>query len=157
MLALGYDAITTVLVTYVATQIGFATSWMNPFNVAIAQGIAEIPLFSGQELRMAMWGVFTIFGMVFTMRYAARVKQNPESSVSYQSDLRVRAQQSSQVHSAYAMLDSVILALFFIGLAWIIWGVTARAIFHPGNRESIFYHWRGDWFCCSHRRPAESE
>ena len=30
MLALGYDAITTVLVTYVATQIGFATSWMEP-------------------------------------------------------------------------------------------------------------------------------
>lgn len=48
MLALGYDAITTVLVTYVATQIGFATSWMNPFNVAIAQGIAEIPLLSAR-------------------------------------------------------------------------------------------------------------
>ena len=138
MLALGYDAITTVLVTYVATQIGFATSWMNPFNVAIAQGIAEIPLFSGQELRMAMWGVFTIFGMVFTMRYAARVKQNPESSVSYQSDLRVRAQQSSQVHSAYAMLDSVILALFFIGLAWIIWGVTARQYFIPEIASQFF-------------------
>ncbi|MDW2210990.1 hypothetical protein R7P77_27880, partial [Vibrio sp. 2025] len=43
MVRLGYDGITTVMVTYVATQIGFATSWMNPFSVAIAQGIAGIP------------------------------------------------------------------------------------------------------------------
>lgn len=31
MVRLGYDSITTVLVTYIATQIGFASSWMNPF------------------------------------------------------------------------------------------------------------------------------
>lgn len=31
MVRLGYDGITTVMVTYVATQVGFATSWMNPF------------------------------------------------------------------------------------------------------------------------------
>ncbi|MED5503737.1 MAG: hypothetical protein VYC54_04840, partial [Pseudomonadota bacterium] len=47
MVRLGYDGITTVMVTYVATQIGFATSWMNPFSVAIAQGIAGIPVLSG--------------------------------------------------------------------------------------------------------------
>src|SRR5699024_1409595 len=29
MVRLGYDSITTVLVTYIATQIGFASSWMN--------------------------------------------------------------------------------------------------------------------------------
>ncbi|GAM59036.1 putative S-transferase [Vibrio ishigakensis] len=31
MVRLGYDSITTVMVTYVATQIGFASSWMNHF------------------------------------------------------------------------------------------------------------------------------
>lgn len=36
MQQLGYDAKVTVLTTYVATQIGFATSWMNPFSIAIA-------------------------------------------------------------------------------------------------------------------------
>lgn len=40
MVRLGYDSITTVLVTYIATQIGFASSWMNPFCVVVAQGIA---------------------------------------------------------------------------------------------------------------------
>ena len=138
MLALGYDAITTVLVTYVATQIGFATSWMNPFNVAIAQGIAEIPLFSGQELRMGMWAVFTLFGLVFTMRYAARIKANPTLSLSYESDLRQRDQQSSQVVTQYQTLDSVILLAFFAGLGWIIWGVTSREYYIPEIASQFF-------------------
>lgn len=138
MLALGYDAITTVLVTYVATQIGFATSWMNPFNVAIAQGIAEIPLFSGQELRMVMWLVFTLFGIVFTMRYASKVKANPQLSLSYQSDSKLRTQQNNQVQAKYSNLDSVILMLFFAGLGWIIWGVTARQYFIPEIASQFF-------------------
>ncbi len=138
MLALGYDAITTVLVTYVATQIGFATSWMNPFNVAIAQGIAEVPLFSGQELRMVMWLVFTVFGLIFTMRYAAKVKANPQSSLSFNSDQRVRAAQNVQQHPSYSHLDSVILGLFFAGLVWIIWGVTARQYYIPEIASQFF-------------------
>ena len=45
VIAMGYDGVTAVLITYVATQIGFGTSWMNPFSVAIAQGIAGVPVF----------------------------------------------------------------------------------------------------------------
>ena len=45
--AVGYDTVIAVLVTYVATQIGFGASWMNPFSVGIAQGIAGIDVFSG--------------------------------------------------------------------------------------------------------------
>ena len=138
MLALGYDAITTVLVTYVATQIGFATSWMNPFNVAIAQGIAEIPLFSGQELRMVMWVVFTLFGMMYTLRYANRVKANPASSLSFTSDQRLRQQQNAQVQSQFNRLDALILLVFFAGLGWIIWGVTARQYYIPEIASQFF-------------------
>lgn len=60
MVALGYDAITGVMITYVATQVGFATSWMNPFSVAIAQGVSDVPVLSGAPFRIAMWAVFTI-------------------------------------------------------------------------------------------------
>lgn len=138
MLALGYDAITTVLVTYVATQIGFATSWMNPFNVAIAQGIAEIPLLSGSNLRIAMWGVFTLFGIIFTMRYAAKIKAQPERSLSFSTDEKLRAQQSDSAKNQYNALDSVILLAFFAGLIWIIWGVTARQYYIPEIASQFF-------------------
>ncbi|MDP2715232.1 putative basic amino acid antiporter YfcC [Rheinheimera sp.] len=138
MLALGYDAITTVLVTYVATQIGFATSWMNPFNVAIAQGIAEIPLLSGSDLRIVMWAVFTLFGIVFTMRYAAKVKARPELSLSYATDQKLRAQQSADAKNDYSLLDTLILLAFFAGLIWIIWGVTVRHYYIPEIASQFF-------------------
>lgn len=138
MLALGYDAITTVLVTYIATQIGFATSWMNPFNVAIAQGIADIPLLSGSELRIAMWLVFTLFGVVFTLRYAARIKAEPERSLSFHSDQKLRAAHSAQAQSQYSQLDSLILLSFFAGLVWIIWGVTVRQYYIPEIASQFF-------------------
>lgn len=47
VIAMGYDSIVGIMVTYVSTQIGFATSWMNPFSVAVAQGIARVPILSG--------------------------------------------------------------------------------------------------------------
>ena len=46
--AVGYDTVIAVLVTYVATQIGFGASWMNPFSVGIAQGIAGIDVSYGR-------------------------------------------------------------------------------------------------------------
>ena len=49
--AVGYDTVIAVLVTYVATQIGFGSSWMNPFSVGIAQGIAGVDVFSGAGFR----------------------------------------------------------------------------------------------------------
>ena len=75
---MGYDSATAVLVTYAATQVGFATSWMNPFSVAIAQGIAGLPLLSGMGLRIGMWGVFTLFGVLFLLRHAGRNRVPPE-------------------------------------------------------------------------------
>ena len=90
--AVGYDTVIAVLVTYVATQIGFGASWMNPFSVGIAQGIAGIDVFSGAGFRMAMWVVFTALGCGMTMFYAAKVKKTPTISVAYKTDQYFREQ-----------------------------------------------------------------
>ncbi|MGU0161651.1 hypothetical protein ACVXHB_24895 [Escherichia coli] len=55
MVRLGYDSMTTVLVTYIATQIGFASSSMNPFCVVVAQD-AGVPVLSGSGLRIVVCG-----------------------------------------------------------------------------------------------------
>lgn len=89
-IAMGYDAVVGVCVTYCATQIGFGASWMNPFSLAIAQGIAEVPVLSGAGFRIVLWFVFTGIGMAFTMVYAAKIKKDPRISVAYDSDTRYR-------------------------------------------------------------------
>lgn len=134
MRTLGYDAVTTVLVTYVATQIGFATSWMNPFSVAIAQGIAEVPILSGALERGLAFVVFTAFGLTFTLRYAARVR-NPHAAQQAKEE-----QQASQdpKNSKYTHLDTVILLLFLSGIVWVIWGVMKHAYYIPEIATQFF-------------------
>ncbi len=64
MVRLGYDSITTVLVTYIATQIGFASSWINPFCVVVVQGIAGVLVLSGSGLRIVVWVIATLIGLI---------------------------------------------------------------------------------------------
>jgi len=121
MSRLGYDRVTVVLVTLAATQIGFATSWMNPFSIAIAQGIADLPLLSGMPLRIFMWSVFTLFGMAFTVIYASRHRIVPDSS-------------ETSVVDEKAVLsagDWLVLAALAATVAWIIWGVVAAGFYLP--------------------------
>ncbi|MER2118496.1 MAG: hypothetical protein ABS891_10120, partial [Enterococcus casseliflavus] len=90
VIALGYDSIVAVTVTYVASQIGNATSWMSPFSVAVAQGIAGIPVLSGATFRIIMWVVVTALSAGYLMIYAERIRKNPEKSLTYQSDAYFR-------------------------------------------------------------------
>ncbi|MFD2164906.1 putative basic amino acid antiporter YfcC [Thalassotalea euphylliae] len=138
MLAIGYDAITTVMVTYVATQIGFAASWMNPFSVAIAQGIAGVPLMSGMGFRIAMWVIFTLIGLVFTMRYANTIKKTPSLSPNFDIDEKHRQEQSANSAVNYSNVDTAILLSFFAGICWVIWGVIARGYYIPEIASQFF-------------------
>ncbi|MGL4475104.1 MAG: putative basic amino acid antiporter YfcC [Shewanella sp.] len=139
MIRLGYDGITTVMVTYVATQVGFASSWMNPFGVAIAQGIAGVPVLSGSEFRVPMWVLFTLFGIIFTMRYASRIQKSPTSSYSYHSDAFFREQQShSSLDSRFGLGDWLVIGVIIATVAWVVWGVVAHAWFIPEIASQFF-------------------
>ncbi len=138
MLAIGYDSITTVLVTYVATQIGFAASWMNPFSVAIAQGIAEVPLLSGMEFRIAMWVVLTTMGVIFTMRYAAKIKAQPSLSPNYDIDKQAHLSNNTEVKHKVEKADTAILISFFLAIVWVIWGVIAKGYYIPEIASQFF-------------------
>lgn len=138
VIALGYDAITAVLITYVATQIGFATSWMNPFSIAIAQGIADIPVLSGADFRIAMWAVFTLVGIVFTMRYGKKIKADPLFSLSYQTDAYFRDKQEASVESEFTHIDTLILLTLLAGISWVIWGVVVHEYYIPQIATQFF-------------------
>lgn len=139
MLALGYDAITTVLITYVATQIGFATSWMNPFSVAVAQGLAGVPVISGAGFRMVVWSIFTCWGLFYTMRYAKKIKANPQSSLTFETDQAQKSQQNTQqLSSEFNWVDKAILSAFTLGIVWVIWGVIDKAYYIPEIASQFF-------------------
>ncbi|EHA9261642.1 putative basic amino acid antiporter YfcC [Salmonella enterica subsp. enterica] len=147
MVRLGYDSITTVLVTYIATQIGFASSWMNPFCVVVAQGIAGVPVLSGSGLRIVVWIVATLIGLVFTLVYASRVKKNPLLSRVHESDryFRVhesdryfREQQDEVVQRPFTFGDWLVLLVLTGVMIWVVWGVIVHAWFIPEIASQFF-------------------
>lgn len=139
MVALGYDAITGVMITYVATQIGFATSWMNPFGVAIAQGVSGIPVLSGTPFRMGMWAVFTLIGIIYTWRYASGVKKDPLKSASYESDDYFRKDvKAANLSVKFTLGHGMVLFSIAAGIAWIVWGVIKHAYYIPEIASQFF-------------------
>ncbi|HSW56431.1 MAG TPA: hypothetical protein VLH59_15200 [Ignavibacteriaceae bacterium] len=85
-LALGYDSITGVAIPLVGAHVGFASAFLNPFNVGIAQGIAEVPLFSGIGYRVICWLISTIVAILFMVYYVRKISKNPEKSPTYTED-----------------------------------------------------------------------
>jgi uncharacterized ion transporter superfamily protein YfcC len=137
---LGYDSLTAVMTTYVASQIGFATSWMNPFSVAIAQGLAEVPVLSGAGFRIILWSVFTLVGVIFTLRYAKKIKADPASSLNYTSDHQFRnsTKDVDAVSNTLRLGHKLILGTFFLGIIWVTFGVINYAYYIPEIATQFF-------------------
>ncbi len=140
VIALGYDSIVAVTVTYVASQVGNATSWMSPFSVAVAQGIAGIPVLSGATFRLIMWFVVTALSATYLMVYGERIRKNPEKSLTYQSDnyFREHIQKTSDEKKPFLLGHKLILVEMLIVLIWIIWGVTQRGYYIPEIASQFF-------------------
>lgn len=140
IIAMGYDSVTGILVTYVATQIGFGTSWMNPFSLAIAQGISGIPVFSGAGFRIFMWVVFTLAGIVFTMVYAAKIKKNPQLSVAYESDAYYREQMEADTGKivSFGAGQALVLLTVAATIVWTVWGVVKEGYYIPEIASQFF-------------------
>jgi len=120
---MGYDSIVGVCMCYVAAHVGFAGAMLNPFTIGIAQGIADLPLFSGLEYRLFCWVVLTIVGIAFVLWYARRVKARPESSPVYKLDDYWRSRMESSEESRLTVRQILILVLFFVTIVALVVGV----------------------------------
>ncbi|HIZ21853.1 MAG TPA: putative basic amino acid antiporter YfcC [Candidatus Blautia faecigallinarum] len=140
VIALGYDSIVAVTVTYVASQVGNAVSWMSPFSVAVAQGIAGVPVLSGATFRLIMWVVVTLASAGFMMVYAERIRKNPQGSVVYAGDayFRSRLDAVTEEEREFNLGHKLILLEMLAVLIWIIWGVTQRGFYIPEIASQFF-------------------
>ncbi|MGL9730097.1 YfcC family protein [Enterococcus sp. DIV0756] len=127
MFSLGFDSMTAILILFLGTQAGYIGSTINPFNVLIAQGVADV---HGNPLliyRVICWAVITAISIIFTMHYAKKVKANPESSIVYRNDQRVKHKfQNFEVDKPFSMSDKWIIGGFIVGLMIMIWGIISQ-------------------------------
>jgi uncharacterized ion transporter superfamily protein YfcC len=79
--AMRLDAMTAVGMTVAGYGIGYGISAVNPFTLVIAQQIADIPILSGWELRVAIFLPFVLIGFHHVWSYAKQVAQDPSQSM----------------------------------------------------------------------------
>jgi uncharacterized ion transporter superfamily protein YfcC len=76
----GYDPITAVAMSIGSAAVGIAFSPINPFSVGIAQKVAQLPLLSGVEFRMAVLIAGLATWTWWTMRHAKRMRTTSEAA-----------------------------------------------------------------------------
>lgn len=139
-IAMGYDAVVGVMCSYVATQIGFGSSWQNPFGLAVAQGVAGIPVMSGAWFRIPMWIFFTALTIVFTMRYAKKIKKTPQLSVAYETDKAYREEfkEKGQQEVPFTFGHKLVILTIVLTIVWTIWGVVTQGYYIPEIASQFF-------------------
>ena len=80
-LSLGYDSLVGMAISGFACLISFAVAPFNPFTVATSHTIAQLPMYSGWELRMVALGVISVLSLIWVLRYAKKVKADPSKSL----------------------------------------------------------------------------
>ena len=79
--ALGYDRLTTAAMIILGALTGVMGSTVNPFSIGVASGEAGAPLGEGIGLRMLLWVILTAMSVGWVMRYAARIRKDPDASL----------------------------------------------------------------------------
>ncbi len=124
-LALGYDSIVGVAIPFLGAGLGFAGAMLNPFTLGIAQGIAELPLFSGMGYRILVWIIVTSAGIFLVLRYAVKIKRDPHASPVYALD-RERLEKKRVENAESTVLSfthKCLLILFGLAILLMIFGV----------------------------------
>ncbi len=132
-ISMGYDSITGVCMVFIAAQLGFAGAMLNPFTIGIAQGLADIPLFSGLEYRFFCWIIVNIVGITFVLRYVAKIRKNPKASIMYDDDSYWRERKAGDVKD---------ITYYTPKIAWLVYGLvlvvlTVFSVLHPVSTLEI--------------------
>jgi uncharacterized ion transporter superfamily protein YfcC len=124
-IALGYDSLVGVSLSFLAAGVGFAGAFLNPFTLQIAQGLSGIQPVSGWRYRVIVWAVATTITIAWVMVYAARVKADPRRSPMYELDQarREEIQAQQQQVTEFTVRHGLCLAVLLAGIVGMIVGV----------------------------------
>jgi uncharacterized ion transporter superfamily protein YfcC len=81
MLALGYDRMAAAGAIIASATVGAMASTVNPFSIGVASEFADVGIGDGIGLRWIGWFVLTAITIAYVVRYAERVKAEPERSM----------------------------------------------------------------------------
>ena len=120
--SLGFDVITGTAIVLVGASIGFTTAIMNPFTVGIAQGIAQLPIFSGIGYRIILFVIMYVVSVGFIYRYAMKVKKD-RSLGFYGEGIPAFEQNAPTTDQPLSQTHKWVLICFLLNFVALIYGV----------------------------------
>lgn len=129
MIAAGYDSIVGVAIIMVGAGIGCLGSTINPFATVIASNAAEINFMEGFALRAVILILGWIICVIYVMRYAERVKNDPSQSIvahQYDANLTHFLHNKQQESLILTRTHKVVLSIFALTFMVMMWGVSAQ-------------------------------
>jgi len=129
---LGLRPATAVAMSAGAALVGSAFSPINPFQVGIAQQVAQLPLLSGWAFRSVFLVVAVAFWLAMTVRYAVRTRSAPAAIGGHNEAVSpgpgdadpLRSRQAVSLGRRHAVILAIVLATFavltygLLGLGW---------------------------------------
>ena len=124
-LFLGLDKVTGTAMIALGAAVGFTAGILNPFNVGVAQDIAELPLFSGMAYRIVILVILLAATSAYIIIYAKKVAANPEKSVIYgiQEDTEYTIE---DVSDSISKSQIAVLVIMAAGFGILIYGLSKK-------------------------------
>jgi uncharacterized ion transporter superfamily protein YfcC len=146
MLSLGYDRMVAAATILVGAGIGVLASTVNPFATGVASAAADVSIGDGIGFRFLMYLVLVPVGVLFVLRYAKRVKDDPSRSLvgAQEGDADIAAGGVGQVPALTGKHKSVLGVVAFT-FAFMIFAIVpwAQVI---GGPDAASYAWQLDWY-----------
>jgi uncharacterized ion transporter superfamily protein YfcC len=79
--AMRMDAMTAVGMIVAGYGIGYGMASFNQYTVVVAQGIAEVPTYSGAGIKLVLLVPFVLIGVHHVWSYARKVREDPSRSM----------------------------------------------------------------------------
>lgn len=128
-IAAGYDTLVGLSVIKIGAALGVMGSIANPFAVAIASKFAGVSISDGIGIRIVLLCIYIPAGIIFTMHYAKKIKNDPTKSLVY-----AQAEENRKFFLKGADYDpnnlpeltlrrKLILVVFVLSFLVMIWGV----------------------------------
>lgn len=131
--SLKLDAITGVAIIYLGYYSGMIAGVFDPTILGLAQTIAELPLFSGIVLRIFVFIALITVTILYTNRYAKKIKNNPEKSIMAgnpfgvsRGELRTTEEPEIEIKDNLTTIQILVILAFIGSLLFFVYGAFTK-------------------------------
>lgn len=121
---MGFDAIVGFAMVMLANNMGFTAGPMNYWTTGVAQGIAELPLYSGLGLRLGLYVLNMVLCIGYVLLYCRKIKKDPTRGLMYNANAETgEAGKAADLVPEFTTRKKIALTVMLIGFAGLIYGL----------------------------------